>query len=49
MKKKESKEYEIKICLLGDVSVGKKSIESFFCINSFNENYINIIGGAYQQ
>ena len=44
-----SKEYEIKICLLGDVSVGKTSIASRFCKNSFNENYINTIGGAYQQ
>ena len=48
-KKTESKEYEIKICLLGDVSVGKTSIASRFCKNSFNENYINTIGGAYQQ
>ena len=42
-------EYEIKICLLGDVNVGKTSIASRFCKNSFNENYINTIGGAYQQ
>ena len=48
-KKEQSKEYEIKICLLGDVSVGKTSIASRFCKNSFNENYINTIGGAYQQ
>ena len=48
-KKSESKEFEIKICLLGDVSVGKTSIASRFCKNSFNENYINTIGGAYQQ
>ena len=48
-KKKNSKELEIKICLLGDVSVGKTSIASRFCKNSFNENYINTIGGAYQQ
>ena len=48
-KKTESKELEIKICLLGDVSVGKTSIASRFCKNSFNENYINTIGGAYQQ
>lgn len=48
-KKAESKELEIKICLLGDVSVGKTSIASRFCKNSFNENYINTIGGAYQQ
>ena len=46
---KGSKEYEIKICLLGDVSVGKTSIASRFCKNSFNDNYINTIGGAYQQ
>ena len=44
-----SKEFEIKICLLGDVSVGKTSIASRFCKNMFNENYINTIGGAYQQ
>jgi Ras-related protein Rab-5C len=44
-----SKEYEIKICLLGDVSVGKTSIASRFCKNSFTDNYINTIGGAYQQ
>jgi len=48
-KKQESKELEIKICLLGDVSVGKTSIASLFCKNSFNENYINAIGEAYQQ
>ena len=48
-KNQNSKELEIKICLLGDVSVGKTSIASRFCKNSFNENYINTIGGAYQQ
>ena len=48
-KKQESKELEIKICLLGDVNVGKTSIASRFCKNSFNDNYINTIGGAYQQ
>ena len=48
-KKQNSKELEIKICLLGDVSVGKTSIASRLCKNSFNENYINTIGGAYQQ
>ena len=42
-------EYEIKICLLGDVNVGKTSIASRFCKNSFTDNYINTIGGAYQQ
>ena len=48
-KKQESKELEIKICLLGDVSVGKTSIASRYCKNSFTENYMNTIGGAYQQ
>ena len=48
-KKTETKEYEIKICLLGDVSVGKTSIASRFCKGVFSENYINTIGGAYQQ
>ena len=46
---KKASEHEIKICLLGDVSVGKTSIASRFCKNTFNENYINTIGGAYQQ
>ena len=46
---KEKKGYEIKICLLGDVAVGKTSIASRFCKNIFNETYINTIGGAYQQ
>ena len=46
---KKANEHEIKICLLGDVSVGKTSIASRFCKNTFNENYINTIGGAYQQ
>ena len=30
-KKSEVKEFEIKICLLGDVNVGKTSIASRFC------------------
>ena len=46
---KKASEHEIKICLVGDVSVGKTSIASRFCKNTFNENYINTIGGAYQQ
>ena len=29
--------------------VGKISIASRFCKNSFNDTYINTIGGAYQQ
>ena len=45
----KTKIIEAKIVLLGDVSVGKTSIASRFCKNSFNENYINTIGGAYQQ
>ena len=45
----KTKILEAKIVLLGDVSVGKTSIASRFCKNSFNENYINTIGGAYQQ
>ena len=48
-KKSEVKEFEVKICLLGDVNVGKTSIASRFCKNSFTDNYINTIGGAYQQ
>ena len=48
-KKSEIKEFEIKICLLGDVSVGKTSIASRFCKNSFTDSYRNTIGGAYQQ
>ena len=40
---------EAKIVLLGDVSVGKTSIASRYCKNSFNEHHINTIGGAYQQ
>ena len=47
--KEIKKEYEIKICLLGDVAVGKTSIASRFCKNIFNETYVNTIGGAYQQ
>ena len=45
----KEKVYEVKICLLGDVAVGKTSIASRFCKNSFNETYVNTIGGAYQQ
>ena len=45
----DKQEYEIKICLLGDVAVGKTSIASRFCKNIFNEAYVNTIGGAYQQ
>ena len=48
-KKSEVKEFEVKICLLGDVNVGKTSIASRFCKNSFTDTYRNTIGGAYQQ
>ena len=45
----KTKILEAKIVLLGDVSVGKTSIASRYCKNSFNEHHINTIGGAYQQ
>ena len=45
----KAKLLEAKIVLLGDVSVGKTSIASRYCKNSFNEHHINTIGGAYQQ
>ena len=40
---------EVKIVLLGNINVGKTSIASRYCKNSFNEHHINTIGGAYQQ
>ena len=45
----KTKVIEAKIVLLGDVSVGKTSIASRYCKNSFNDHHINTIGGAYQQ
>ena len=45
----KTKILETKIVLLGDVSVGKTSIASSYCKNSFNDHHINTIGGAYQQ
>ena len=45
----KTKILETKIVLLGDVSVGKTSIASRYCKNSFNDHHINTIGGAYQQ
>jgi Ras-related protein Rab-5C len=45
----KTKILEAKIVLLGDVNVGKTSIASRYCKNSFNEHHINTIGGAYQQ
>ena len=45
----KQKEFEVKIVLLGNINVGKTSIASRYCKNSFNEHHINTIGGAYQQ
>ena len=45
----KTKTIETKIVLLGDVNVGKTSIASRYCKNSFNDHHINTIGGAYQQ
>ena len=45
----KTKIIETKIVLLGDVNVGKTSIASRYCKNSFNDHHINTIGGAYQQ
>ena len=43
------KAIEAKIVLLGDVNVGKTSIASRYCKDSFTDHHINTIGGAYQQ
>ena len=43
------KTLETKIVLLGDVSVGKTSIASRYCKNSFNDYHINTIEEAYQK
>ena len=45
----KAKTLEAKIVLLGDISVGKTSIASRYCKNTFNEHHINTIGGAYLQ
>ena len=45
----KTKILEVKIVLLGNINVGKTSIASRYCKNSFNEHHINTIGGAYQQ
>ena len=45
----KTKVLEVKIVLLGNINVGKTSIASRYCKNSFNEHHINTIGGAYQQ
>lgn len=47
-KKPETKEIEIKICLLGDFNIDKTSITSLFWKKSFIENYLNTIENAYQ-
>ena len=36
--------YLFRICLLGDAGVGKTSLLTRFCDNSFKENYNNTIG-----
>ena len=36
--------YLFRICLLGDAGVGKTSLLSRFCDNTFKENYNNTIG-----
>ena len=48
-KEEKLKVLEVKIVLLGNINVGKTSIASRYCKNSFNEHHINTIGGAYQQ
>ena len=45
----KSQTLEAKIVLLGDINVGKTSIASRYCKNTFNEHHINTIGGAYLQ
>ena len=45
----KQKELEAKIVLLGNINVGKTSIASRYCKNTFNDHHINTIGGAYQQ
>ena len=45
----KSKPLEAKVCLLGDVAVGKTSIASRYCKNQFNDLHVNTIGGAYLQ
>ncbi len=39
-----SHKYLFRVCLLGDAGVGKTSILTRFCDNSFRENYNNTIG-----
>jgi len=40
----ENHNYIFRVCLLGDSSVGKTSLLTRFCDNSFKENYNNTIG-----
>ena len=47
--KNENKEFEIKICLLGQNNVGKTAIANRFCKNNFIYNYPPTIGGQYYE
>ena len=40
----EAHKYLFRICLLGDAAVGKTSLLTRFCDDSFKENYNNTIG-----
>ena len=40
----QAHKYLFRVCLLGDAGVGKTSILTRFCDNSFKENYNNTIG-----
>ena len=47
--KEKQRQYEIKIVLLGDPSVGKSSLVQRFCVSKFEDKYKITIGGAYLQ
>ena len=47
--KEKQRQYEIKIVLLGDPSVGKSSLVQRFCVGKFEDKYKITIGGAYLQ
>ena len=40
----QAHKYIFRVCLLGDAAVGKTSLLTRFCDNSFKENYSNTIG-----
>ena len=40
----QAHKYLFRVCLLGDAAVGKTSLITRFCDNSFKENYNNTIG-----